>query len=98
MSLLELERSALLAGRRDAAQGEILLRWIERLVIPAVGDRILPVDVAVARRSAALHIPDPKPDRDALIAATAMVHGLTVATRNMRDFEPMVPFVNPWEA
>ena len=62
------------------------------------GDRLLPVDLAIARRAAALHVPDPRPERDALIAATALVHGLTVATRNVSDFEPTgVSVLNPWE-
>jgi len=61
--------------------------------------QILPVDVTIARRCAALHVPDPRPERDALIAATALVHGLTVVTRNVADFEPMgVKTFNPWIA
>jgi hypothetical protein len=57
----------------------------------------VPVDTAVVRRSARLHVPDPRPFRDALIAATALVHGLTVVTRNVTDFAPTgVPLVNPW--
>ena len=58
---------------------------------------VLPVDLAVARRSAALHVPDPRPVRDGLIAATALTHRLTVVTRNTADFLPMgVPILNPW--
>ena len=99
VSLLELERGALLVARRDAAQGGALSQWIEGQVIPSFGGRLLPVDVAVARRAARLHVPDPRPDRDALIGATALVHRLTLATRNVRDFASMgVPIVNPWEA
>jgi hypothetical protein len=61
--------------------------------------RILPVDLAVARRSARLHVPDPCPIRDGFIAATALVHGMTVVTRNVADFQPMgVPLLNPWQA
>ena len=59
--------------------------------------RILPVDDAIATRCAHLHIPDRRNEVDALIAATALVHGLTVATRNVRDFEGTgVVVVNPW--
>ena len=65
--------------------------------MPAFAERILPVDLAVARRSAALHVPAPRPIRDALIAATALVHGLTVVTRDLSDFAPMgIPLLNPW--
>jgi predicted nucleic acid-binding protein len=61
--------------------------------------RILPIDTAIARHCARLHVPDPRPERDALIAATALVHGLTVVTRNTADFEPMgVQLLNPWLA
>lgn len=86
VTVLEIERGVLLAERRDPAQGAVLRAWLERQVMPAFDGRILPVDAIVARRCAALHVPDPKSDRDALIAATALVHGLTVATRNTADF------------
>lgn len=86
VTILEIERGVLLAERRDAAQGAVLRTWLERKVLSAFEGRILPVDTAVARHCAGLHVPDPKSDRDALIAATALVHGLTVATRNMADF------------
>jgi hypothetical protein len=97
ISLLELDAGALLVGRRDPTQETVLRRWIEGTVIPAFANRILPVDLAVARRCAPLHVPDKRPERDALIGATALTHRLTVATRNIRDFEPMgVPLVDPW--
>jgi predicted nucleic acid-binding protein len=68
-------------------------------VLPEFQDRTLPVDTAVARRCAQLHAPDPKPERDTLIAATALVHGLTVVTRNVDDFSATgIRLVNPWEA
>jgi predicted nucleic acid-binding protein len=58
----------------------------------------LPVDAKVAQCCAKLHVPDPSSDRDALIAATALVHGMTVVTRNVCDFEPPgVTIINPWE-
>jgi len=86
IALLEIERGVLMAERRDPAQGAVLRAWLEGQVLPAFEGRILPVDAAVARRCAGLHVPDPKSDRDALIAATALVHGMTVATRNVADF------------
>jgi predicted nucleic acid-binding protein len=98
VSIMELRIGADLLARRDPIQGSVLDHWLDGKVISSFGERILPIDLAVARRCAALHVPDPRPDRDALIAATALVHGLTVATRNTRDFEPMgVPLLNPWE-
>jgi predicted nucleic acid-binding protein len=85
-------------GRKDAAQGTMLRAWFDTLVLPAFDGRILPVDVAVAQRCAALHVPDPRTERDALIAATALVHGMTVVTRNISDFTATgVALLNPWE-
>ncbi len=66
-------------------------------MLPEFAARTLPIDTAVARRCARLHVPDRRNERDALIAATALVHGMTVVTRNTRDFEPTgVPTLNPW--
>lgn len=93
----ELEIGIRLAERRDPAQGAIFRAWLEAQVLPAFAGRILPVDIAVALRSAALHVPDPRPVRDALIAATALVHRMTVITRNVADFAPTsVSVLNPW--
>jgi predicted nucleic acid-binding protein len=97
VTVLELELGALRVARRDAAQGSILRAWIDAHVLPQFDGRILPVDTAVAQQCARLHVPDPRSDRDALIAATAQVHGMTVTTRNVSDFEPMgVAVFNPW--
>lgn len=97
ISILEIEYGAHRLKRRDQRQAEMFLQWLEHRLIPAFADRILVVDIAIARRAAHLHVPDPKADRDALIAATALVHGFTVVTRNVRDFEPMgVSTLNPW--
>jgi predicted nucleic acid-binding protein len=95
--LHELEYGALLVERRDASQGAILRAWLDDHVLPAFAGRILPIDTAVARVAAALHVPDPRPFRDGLIAATALVHGMTVVTRNVADFAPTGALVlNPW--
>lgn len=97
ITLMELETGVRLVERRDARQGELLRRWLDDKVRPGFAGRVLPVDEAVALRCAALHVPDPRPERDALIAATALVHGMTLVTRNIADFEPMgVPLFNPW--
>ena len=99
VTVLELERGTLLMERRDAVQGAILRRWLQQEVLTTLATRILPIDVAIARRCAILHAPDPRPERDALIAATALAHGLTVVTRNIGDFERMgVALLNPWLA
>lgn len=99
ITVLELEKGVLLMERRDPRQGAMLRAWLEDQVLPEFEGRILPVDHRVARRSASLHVPDPRDDRDALIAATALVHGMTVVTRNVSHFEHTgVPIFNPWQA
>ena len=104
ISVLELEIGILLVDRRDKdrrdkEQGAILRAWMDRHVLPTFSGRMLAIDTAVAQRCATLHVPNPRSDRDALIAATALVHGLTVATRNVADFERTgVGVLNPWEA
>lgn len=97
ITLMELEIGVLLVARRDPAQGVLLRAWMNEQVIPGFAGRVLPVDDAVALRCGVLHVPDPRPERDALIAATALVHGMTVVTRNVADFLPMgVALLNPW--
>ena len=97
ISILEIEIGTLQLARKDPARGELLRTWIDEQILPFFEGRILPVDTAVAQRCARLHIPDPRPERDALIAATAMVHSLTVVTRNSADFEVTgVALLNPW--
>ena len=97
ISIQELEIGVLLAERRDPSQGAVFRAWLQAQVLPAFERRILPIDTAVALRSARLHVPDPRPVRDALVAATALVHGMTVVTRNLVDFEPTgAALFNPW--
>ena len=97
ITILELETGILLIERRDPRQGAILRAWLDGHVLPAFEGRILAVDIAVAQRYARLNVPDPRPHRDALIAATALVHGMTVVTRNVADFESIgTEIFNPW--
>jgi|SRR5580658_873515 predicted nucleic acid-binding protein len=97
VTVLELELGVLLAERRDTKQGRALRIWLDSHVLPEFADRILSVDVVVAQRCAHLHVPDPRAERDALIAATALVHGMTVVTRNVNDFAATgVKLLNPW--
>jgi toxin FitB len=99
ISILELEVGRLQKARVDTIQGEMLRIWIETGVLRAFSGRILPVDTDVAVRCAALHVPDLRSERDALIAATGLVYGFTVVTRNVADFARTgVTLVNPWEA
>lgn len=97
ITILEIETGILLIERKDKKQGSALRDWLEGHVIPSFMGRILPIDTAVAQKCAKLHVPDPKSDRDALIAATALVHGMTVVTRNVDDFKGTgVVLINPW--
>ena len=98
ITLLELEMGIGLIERRDLAQARLLRTWLNSYVLPAFEHRILDVDSAIALRCGQLHVPDPCSDRDALISATALVHGMTVVTRNVDDFSPTgVRILNPWE-
>lgn len=98
ITLMELELGVLSIERKDAAQGAMLRSWLEQHVLPEFSRRTLPIDTAVALRCARLRVPDKRGERDALIASTALVHGMTVVTRNVTDFKPTgVTILNPWE-
>jgi predicted nucleic acid-binding protein len=99
ITILELEVGILGLESRDPSRAALLRHWLENVVLPAFNGRILPIDIPVARRSAAMHVPTPCSDRDALIAATALVHRMIVVTRNVSDFQPTgAPIINPWDA
>ncbi|MCX5464551.1 type II toxin-antitoxin system VapC family toxin [Alcaligenes parafaecalis] len=98
ITVLELEQGILGKEREDAAQGAILRNWFENQVLPTFSDFTLNIDAAVAQRCAQLHVPNKKGERDALIAATALVHDMTIVTRNTKDFKDTpVALLNPWE-
>ncbi|MEG8131854.1 type II toxin-antitoxin system VapC family toxin [Xanthomonas hortorum] len=98
ITVMELELGVLSIERRDPAQGATLRSWLEQHLLPEFYGRTLPIDTAVAQRCARLHVPDKRGERDALIAATALVHGMAVGTRNAAGFRPAgVTVVHPWE-
>jgi hypothetical protein len=98
ITVMELEIGVLQVERRDVSQGATLRAWLDHLVLPEFAGRVLPIDSAVAQRYARLHVPDRCSDRDALIAATALVHGMAVVTRNVADFAATgVELLNPWQ-
>ncbi len=98
ITVMETNLGILLIERRDAVQGKLLRQWFESHVLPEFADRILPVDTSVAITCAALHVPNPRPERDALIAATALVHGMSIVTRNITDFQGTgVTVINPFD-
>ncbi|MBA8877471.1 type II toxin-antitoxin system VapC family toxin [Phyllobacterium myrsinacearum] len=97
ITILEIEQGLLLVERRDAQQAAVLRLWRDNWILPRFEGRVLAIDTAVAQRCAHLHVPDPHSERDALIAATALVHGMTVVTRNIADFASTgARVVNPW--
>ncbi len=98
ITIHELEHGVLLVERSDPAQGALLRAWLDQSVAAAFKSRVLPVDERIARRAAGLHVPDPAPFRDALIGATALAHDMTVATRDLKDFQRFddLEVINPW--
>jgi toxin FitB len=96
LTIGEVRRGIDSVRRRDAAAARALERWLRRLLAEHA-DRILPVDVAVAEEWGRLNVPDPVPVIDGLLAATARVHGLVLATRNVKDVHRTgVDLVNPF--
>jgi predicted nucleic acid-binding protein len=99
ITLVELETGVVRAESKDPAKGKVLRAWFEGFVLSAFEHRCVPVDVEVARQAAAYRARTTCDLADALIAATAQVHRMTVATRNVRDFEALgVRVLNPWAA
>jgi len=97
ISMMEIEIGIRLIARRDTSQAGHLRAWLQQIRQKFKG-RILPIDEVVALKAAELHVPDPAPERDALIAATALTHGLIMVTRNVCDFEYAngLTLLNPW--
>lgn len=98
ITILELELGIQALERRTPPQGSALRAWLTG-VRAAFAGRILPFTDHTAPVCASLHIPDPRSERDAMIAATAIEHQFTVVTRNLSDFAATgVALVNPWLA
>lgn len=95
LTLLELESAVLRTERKDKAKAATLRDWLDSRVVPAFEGRILAVDAAIVRRRGHVPLAD---GRDALLAATALEHGLTLATREPAAFAkvPRLKVFNPW--
>jgi toxin FitB len=97
MTVFELERGVAQMERRDAKQGATLRHWLDDQILTVYEHRTLPLTREVALICAGLHIPDPKSERDAWIAATAINASFTLVTRNVADFAGMdVKLINPF--
>jgi predicted nucleic acid-binding protein len=93
----EIEQGIARLRGRDTRQAAVYDSWLERLRRD-FADRLLSVTEPVALEWGRLSAKDPLPAVDGLVAATAIVHGLTVATRNVGDFERTgVSILNPFE-
>jgi predicted nucleic acid-binding protein len=96
--LHELELGVRLVELNDAIAGKVLRTWLDNAVLTTFSGRILPLDEAAAVQAARWHVPNPKPINDAYIAATAFTRRMTLATRNIGDFQTMgIALVNPWD-
>ncbi len=98
ITMMEIRHAILMAKRKNASFAALLEQWFEVQVKPAFDGFVLPIDLAIAERCAALLGERSRSLADALIAATAYVNDLTLATRNVADFvDTGVKLVNPWE-
>jgi len=92
----ELVRGAILKRRTDPQMADALARWIARLT-HLYAERILPVTLEIAQERGRLSALRPIPPEDGLLAATALVHRLTLVTRNVRNLQGLgVSLLNPW--
>ena len=98
ITVAEIERGVIARQRSDTRQGTVLRRWFDGHVLPTFADRVLAFDLSAARILATYRVPEHAPLDDALLAAVAQSHDMTVATRNIKHFEPLgILCLNPWE-
>lgn len=98
VSIMEIQIGIFTVKRRDEMQANILQTWLSQQLLPTFSGKILDITLPIALHCARLHTPNPCSERDALIAATALVYGMTVVTRNVKDFNNTgVLLVNPWQ-
>jgi predicted nucleic acid-binding protein len=97
VTVLEIEHGAVMIAKKDPAFSARLIAWLHNEILPHYDARVLPIDVAVAMKCAQFGQVHANHFADALLAATALVHNLTLVTRNIGDFRDFaVPLVNPW--
>lgn len=97
ISLMEIEQGILRLERKDTVQACLLKDWFHNIVLPSFDNNVMNIDKNIALTCATLHVPDKQPANDSLIAATALVHDLTLVTRNTKDFEQIgVKLFNPF--
>ena len=97
ITLTEVEFGIARLEPNDPPQANLLRTWLYDRVLPTFTGRILPVDQPISLRAGGLHMPKPKDAHDALIAATALIHGFIVVTRNVSDFTGNgVSILDPW--
>ena len=98
ITVMELELGVRRLEHGQKEHSAALRSWLDRL-LTTFEERVIAIDTKVAQRCAELHVPDPAPERDALIAASALVHNLTIVTRNVSDFSRTgVTIIDPWES
>jgi predicted nucleic acid-binding protein len=98
LTLGELANGAARLARRDDAQAATLRRWLESTRL-SYANRIIPIDSEISETWGQLNAIRPLPVIDGLLAATALVRGMTFVTRDTRDIAGTgVRTINPWVA
>ncbi len=97
IAFMEIEIAILSMEKKNKHQGKLLRNWFDELVKPAFDGRVIAFDQAIALKCAALRVPDPHRMRNAIVAATALVHKMILVTKNEKDFiYTGVDIVSPW--
>lgn len=98
ITVMEINIGILRLARKDKKQASILKNWLDNKVLPNFKQQVLSFDLTTAIICSELHIPDPRPERDTMIASTALQHNLILVTRNVKDFNiPNLSILNPFE-